>query len=114
MKRRREIIVPVSVSPQEVRPIRVETHATLAAATARGRRWLDEIVAGTVTTVEQIAAQEKMQHSASPHDDLARVPRARTGEAAIERTAAAWRRRHSSARCPCRVGSPIRDAWSAA
>jgi hypothetical protein len=40
MKRRREIIVPVSVSPQEVRSIRVETRATLVAAVARGRRWL--------------------------------------------------------------------------
>jgi hypothetical protein len=59
LKRRREIIVPVSVSPQEVRPIRVETRARLVAAIARGRRWLDEIVAGTVITVEQIAAREK-------------------------------------------------------
>jgi hypothetical protein len=28
-------------------------------ATARGRRWLDEVVAGTVTSVEQIAARDK-------------------------------------------------------
>src|SRR5438046_6668634 len=33
--------------------------ATLVASTARGRRWLDEIVAGTVTGVEQIAARDK-------------------------------------------------------
>jgi hypothetical protein len=33
--------------------------ATLVAAIARGRRWLDEIVAGTVTSVEQIAARDK-------------------------------------------------------
>ena len=59
MKRRREIIVPVSVSPYELRPIRAETRATLVAAIARGRRWLDEIVEGTVTSVEQIAAREK-------------------------------------------------------
>jgi site-specific DNA recombinase len=57
MKRRREIIVPVSA--HELRPIRAETRATLVAAIARGRRWLDEIVAGTVTDVEQIAAREK-------------------------------------------------------
>ena len=59
MKRRREIIVPASVSPQDRRPIRAETRATLVASIARGRRWLDEIVAGTVTSVEQIAAREK-------------------------------------------------------
>ena len=36
-----------------------ETRVTLVAPIARGRRWLDEIVAGTVTSVEQIAAREK-------------------------------------------------------
>jgi hypothetical protein len=59
MKHRREIIVPVSASAHDLRPIRAETRATLIAAIARGRRWLDEIVAGTVTSVEQIAAREK-------------------------------------------------------
>ena len=55
-KRRREIIVPQST--QDARPIRAETRATLVASIARGRRWLDEIVAGTVT-VDQIAAREQ-------------------------------------------------------
>jgi site-specific DNA recombinase len=59
MKRRREIIVPASASPHDRRPIRAETRATLVAAIARGRRWLAEIVVGTVTSVEQIAAREK-------------------------------------------------------
>jgi site-specific DNA recombinase len=59
MKRRREIIVPASASPHGRRPIRAETRATLVAAIARGRRWLDEVVAGSVTSVEQIATREK-------------------------------------------------------
>jgi site-specific DNA recombinase len=59
MKRRREIIVPASASPHDRRPIRAETRATLVVAIARGRRWLDEFVAGTVTSVEQMAAREK-------------------------------------------------------
>jgi site-specific DNA recombinase len=59
MKRRRDIIVPAWVSPHDRRPIRAETRATLVASIARGRRWLDEIVAGTVTSVEQIAARDK-------------------------------------------------------
>jgi site-specific DNA recombinase len=59
MKRRREIIVPASVSSEDRRPIRAETRVTLVASIARGRRWLDEIIAGTVTGVEQIAARDK-------------------------------------------------------
>src|SRR5262249_18512044 len=59
MKRRREIIIPASASAHELRPIRAETRATLVASIARGRRWLDEIVSGTVTSVEQIAAREQ-------------------------------------------------------
>jgi site-specific DNA recombinase len=42
-KRRREIIVPQSGVPNDTRPIRAETRATLVASIARGRRWLDEI-----------------------------------------------------------------------
>jgi site-specific DNA recombinase len=59
MKRRREIMVPVSMSAHDLQPIRAETRATLVASIVRGRRWLDEIVAGTVTSVEQIAAREQ-------------------------------------------------------
>src|SRR5262249_48041465 len=59
MMRRREIIVPVSISAHELRPIRAKTRATLVASIARGRHWLDEIVSGTVTSVEQIAAREQ-------------------------------------------------------
>jgi site-specific DNA recombinase len=59
MKRRREIILPASASPHDRRPIRAETRATLISAIARGRRWRDEIVTGTITSVEQIAAREK-------------------------------------------------------
>jgi hypothetical protein len=58
-KRRREIIVPASASPHDRLPIRAETRVTLVAAIARGRRWLEEIVADSVTSVEQIAAREK-------------------------------------------------------
>jgi hypothetical protein len=58
-KRRREIIVPKSTSPQDPHPIRAETRAKLIASIARGRRWLDEIAAGTVNDVEQIATREK-------------------------------------------------------
>jgi hypothetical protein len=58
-KRRREIIVPTSASRHDLRPIRAETRDALVTSIARGRRWLDEIVSGTVTGVEQIAARDK-------------------------------------------------------
>jgi len=57
-KRRREIMMPQSAAPQDARPIRAETRATLIASIARGRCWLDEIVAGT-GTVDQIALREE-------------------------------------------------------
>lgn len=58
LKRRREIIVPVS-SGHDVRPIRSETRLALVASIACGRHWLDEIVTGSVANVEEIATREK-------------------------------------------------------
>ena len=39
--------------------MRAETRVTLVTSIARGRRWLDEIVTGEVTSAEQIAARDK-------------------------------------------------------
>ena len=59
-KRPREIILPASTSTHpDPRPIRAETRAKLITAIARGRHWLDELIAGTVTNVRQIALREK-------------------------------------------------------
>ena len=58
LKRRREIIAPAA-SSNDVRPIRSETRLALVTSIASGRRWLDEIVTGTYTDVEQIATREK-------------------------------------------------------
>ena len=59
-KRPREIILPASTSSHpDPRPIRAETRAKLVTAIAKGRHWLDELIAGTVTNVEQIATREK-------------------------------------------------------
>src|SRR4051812_1387080 len=57
-KRRREILMPDAVEPQNARPIRAETRATLVAAIARGRCWLKEIVEDASITVEGIAKRE--------------------------------------------------------
>ena len=51
-----------------------------------------------------------MQHSTSPYDDLARVPRTRPRQGSRRRTTASRHRRRSPARCSCRVVSPVHDA----
>ena len=58
-KKSRQILVPQGIPKNEVRPTRIERRARLVSAIARGRRWLDEIVSGSVTDVQQIAARQK-------------------------------------------------------
>jgi hypothetical protein len=57
-KRRREVLLPASVRSDDQRPIRSETRATLIAAIARGRRWLDELVRSPNATADSIAHRE--------------------------------------------------------
>ena len=58
-KRFREILLPHGLSRKEVRPERPERRLRLVSAIARGRRWLDEIVSGSVTSVDEIALRER-------------------------------------------------------
>jgi hypothetical protein len=58
-KRFREILLPHGSSRKETRPERPERRLRLVSAIARGRRWLDEIISGAVTDVEQIASRER-------------------------------------------------------
>jgi site-specific DNA recombinase len=58
-KRFRQILLPHGSSRNEVRPERPERRLRLVSAIARGRRWLDEIVSGSVTDAEQIALRER-------------------------------------------------------
>src|SRR4029077_9235850 len=58
-KKSRQILIPDGVSKSEIRPTRIERRARLVSAIARGRRWLDEIVLGAVTDVQQIATRQK-------------------------------------------------------
>jgi len=50
---------PDGIPKSEVRPTRIERRARLVNAIARGRRWLDEIVSGSVTDIKQIATRQK-------------------------------------------------------
>jgi hypothetical protein len=58
-KRRREILLPDAIEPQNAHPIRSETRATLVAAIARGRYWLKQLVDHATVTVESIAKRER-------------------------------------------------------
>src|SRR6202171_6208994 len=58
-RKSRQILIPLGVPRNEVRPTRIERRARLVNAIARGRRWLDEIVSGSATNIEQIAARQK-------------------------------------------------------
>jgi hypothetical protein len=58
-KRFREILLPHRASRKQIRPERPKRRLRLVSAIARGRRWLDEIISGSVTGVEQIASRER-------------------------------------------------------
>jgi hypothetical protein len=58
-KRSRQILLPHNASRSEVRPEQFERRARLVSAVARGRRWLDDVISGRVTTVTELCAREK-------------------------------------------------------
>jgi DNA invertase Pin-like site-specific DNA recombinase len=58
-KRFREILLPHGASRKDVRPEKPERRLRLVSAIARGRRWLNEIISGSVTDAEQIALRER-------------------------------------------------------
>ena len=58
-RKSRQILIPLGVPRNEVRPTRIERRARLVNAITRGRRWLDEIVSGSAANVEQIATRQK-------------------------------------------------------
>jgi hypothetical protein len=58
-KRARKILLPHGTSRDNLRPERAERRTRLVCAIARGRRWLDEIVNGSVTDAGQLAKRER-------------------------------------------------------
>jgi site-specific DNA recombinase len=58
-KRSRQILLPHNVSRWDVQPEQFERRARLVSAIARGRQWLDDVVSGRVTTVQEICISEK-------------------------------------------------------
>ena len=58
-KKSRQILLPHNASRNDVRPEQFERRARLVSAIARGRRWLDDVISGRVTTVAQLCKREK-------------------------------------------------------
>jgi len=58
-RRRREILLPEGIRPEQARPIRSETRARLVASIARGCRWLDELIADPTASADSIAWREQ-------------------------------------------------------
>src|SRR5271154_4207738 len=58
-KRARQILLASNTTRSEVRPQQLERWSRLVRAIARGRRWLDDVGSGRVTTVAQLCAREK-------------------------------------------------------
>ena len=110
-KRPREIILPASTSSHpDPRPIRAETRAKLVTAIAKGRHWLDELIAGTVTNVEQIASTENCTvRQVNMTISLAFLA-PKPGAGRSRWAPAPWRRHRKSARCAGRMVPAIREA----
>jgi site-specific DNA recombinase len=60
-RRRREVLLPAdeTLLTRDAKPIRSETRATLVAAIARGRRWLNQLITDPKVTTESIAKAER-------------------------------------------------------
>jgi site-specific DNA recombinase len=54
----RRIRLPNSTSRSDTQPEQLERRARLVSAIAKGRRWLDDVVSGRVTTVQEICVRE--------------------------------------------------------
>src|SRR6516165_7748843 len=58
-KRFRKILMPKGAVREDIRPDRAERRIRLISAIARGRRWLEEIMTGSITDAAQLAKRER-------------------------------------------------------
>ena len=58
-RRSRQILLPHNASRSDIRPQKIERRIRLVDAIARGRRWLDDVVSGRVTSIAQLCVREK-------------------------------------------------------
>ena len=58
-KRARKVLLPHGTRRDNLRPERAERRVRLVSAIARGRRWLDEVITGSISNPEQLAKRER-------------------------------------------------------
>lgn len=58
-RKSRRILLPHNKTRSDVRPQHFDRRVRLVSAIAKGRHWLDEVIAGQVTTVQEICVREK-------------------------------------------------------
>jgi site-specific DNA recombinase len=58
-KKARKILLPHNASRREIQPEQFERRARLVSAIAKGRRWLDDVVSGRVTSIIELCTREK-------------------------------------------------------
>jgi site-specific DNA recombinase len=58
-KRARQILLPHGKTRSDARPEQFERRARLVNAIAKGRRWLDDVISGRVTTITELCTREE-------------------------------------------------------
>jgi len=104
---------------EDIRPDRAERRLRLISAVAQGRRWLDEIVSGSITDAEQLAKRERCTERQNQSHALARVPCSAVGQRSRRRTPRQPRRRPEKVggafyAWRCGVVPGISNPWSLA
>lgn len=106
-KKPRDILIPKS-APAKARPIKLERRAALVAAIARGRRWLDELVAGRAASVEEIAIRSKRS---ARHVSMT-IPVTLPRQGRNRRSASSRDRSGAAARTSPWLGRSVRLPWT--
>jgi hypothetical protein len=110
-KKFRQILLPHGSSRKELRPERSERRLRLVGAIARGRRWLDELISGSVTNAEQIALRERCSVRQCQHDHFARLSCSQAGPRCRGGPSASRHQHRAAARCSSGMESTVRSAW---
>ena len=110
-KRRRQLLAPASGNRQDPRPIRADARARLITALSRSRRWLDEMLKGSVKSIEEIANREDCSPAQSQHDANIGVSGPRDRQGRNRWTATPRRRDFAPFRSSAILARTVRTAW---
>jgi hypothetical protein len=111
-KRFRKILLPNGALREHIGPDRAERRIRLISAIARGRRWLDEIIAGSITDAAQLAKARTMHRTANQSHALARVPFPTTRQGSGRRPPPARHQHRAPARSASRVEPAAPRPWA--